>query len=294
MNDIPLFVSVPPGMRRSAPDGSEIGDEYQRLCIRSWFDSGLTPKTVNSVRESVNPVAAEMGVVHIGIEKDATDEVGKPLVYLQDLIDTAALADGPVLITNADIILNLDAGELERIRSLQPGEAFFARRLDVSDTDAGQGDIFEHGIDLIGVHSRTLQGLDCGRYVLGMPWWDHYVPIALLAQGVRQVNFLRPEAVVHLLHDERWNIKSWRKFGAAFIEDICGLMDRTDPGTLTVYRAEAGRIVRMEFLTGFQRFRAGLFGWTKPGRKKTLGRKLGRLARLNMSELDMPRNWDRG
>jgi hypothetical protein len=55
--------------------------------------------------------------------------------------------------------------------------------------------------------------------VFGAPWWDHYVPLRLLARGSELVFAAQPVAF-HLRHQQRWNWDLWRDMGERFIEEI--------------------------------------------------------------------------
>lgn len=224
MSPISLITSVPPRMTRSL-EGREIGSEYLQRCISSWRACGLQPVSVNSSRESSRQAAWAGEVQIVETTNDAQREAKRPLVYFHDLLRAAVQAStgDVVAITNADVLLH-DPSAIERLcRRVTPTRAVMARRIDVDNPARLRGDIYPCGFDFFAVHASQLVKVPDVRLVFGAPWWDYFLPIALLAQGVELELTTHPVAY-HLRHDERWNMALWRAMGQRYVQGVRALL----------------------------------------------------------------------
>jgi hypothetical protein len=224
MLQVPLVTSVPPSLSRVSARGEELGPDWLDRCRASWHAAGFVPISVNSAQELQRFGKGFTGVRTIVRTRDARAETGKPLVHFHDLLQAAveAAGDGPVALANADVLL--EGRELTPlVVALRPGQAYFSRRIDVPAPDSREGQPYAYGIDFFAMHARDLAALRDGGFVFGAPWWDYYLPAALLAARV----VLRPLAgrhVFHLAHGERWNAEQWRLFGGRFVERVPPLL----------------------------------------------------------------------
>lgn len=215
-----LITSIPPRMSRVDSDGVEIGESYLRKCAASWFESGFDIYSINSLKER-GRVPLIDGVRYVFLDRDASAEAGKPLVYLEDLLNTAVMGyQGPVAITNADILFSSGHSAAELVSGITEGTAALHQRLDfhrLSSIDQGQ--VYVQGLDLFLAHSDDLKKVSLNPFVFGMPWWDHYLPIALMINGV-SIQCATPGTINHLIHQDRWDFDSWYKFGCKFAQSV--------------------------------------------------------------------------
>lgn len=285
---VPLITSIPPVFSRRAPDGSEIGREYAQACIRSWRTSGFHPITVNAARERRAQIVSEENIPRVEVERDAEDEFGKPLVYLHDLIQAARGAtDGPVAITNADIILDVPSSVFKKIEQLRPGECIVQKRIDIDNMNARTGRRFEAGYDFFVYHTADLANFDGGSFVYGLPWWDHYLPIKEYLGGLKPIFVERP-FVFHLEHENRWSGGERAALALRFIDSI---------ETLAQSREFASADVRQYFdrirlaregahLSLVDQFKTDIRSWTETGRDRNARKAIGRVAKANVAWLD--------
>ncbi len=218
---LPLFTSLPPAMRRYDKSGSDIGRDYQQRCIASWIDNGFAPVTVNAAAEDIGHVIGDQPVEIHRVTRDASAEIGKPLIFLED-VKTAILerADGPVVFVNADIEISMSERTRQWFTNLSPGKCAFLKRLDVDDPDAETGEVFADGFDLCAFHTEDLRRIDMGPFVIGVPWWDHWLPVAMIMAGLDHVGPEEAGIARHLIHEDRWDPMFWRKYGEVFKELI--------------------------------------------------------------------------
>lgn len=217
---IPLYTSIPTKMSRQAQDGSEVDHQYATECIRSWRRSGFRTFTVNSRNESPCELIHSEQIQTITVDRDAKTASGKPLILFEDFISAICQnSDGPVAITNADILLEVSKASFKQLENLQPGECFVAKRMDISDPMSRNGREFSFGYDLFVYHTADLRGLARNDFVIGQPWWDHFLPIYMFLLGLRPLK-LEGLTAYHLEHSERWEPGNWIRFGSEYIDTI--------------------------------------------------------------------------
>lgn len=230
MKAIPLITSIPPRMSRRSRDGKDLGEEYGARCIASWKRSGFAPVTVNARSELAGKAAITEGVAQLVVDRDASEVTGKPHVFMSDLARAArGLGPGPVALVNADIVLEPIDGVVERLRRLANGEMLVAKRLDVDDPEALAGAEYGDGFDFFAANAEDFAPLEESRLIFGAPWWDHYLPLAMVARRARLL-FAPPGFARHLLHEQKWSWDVWQHLGDRFIEEIAaGLPRGEDP-----------------------------------------------------------------
>jgi hypothetical protein len=208
---MPLLVtSLAPNINRLDKNGANIGHEYQQRCIDSW--RGFSALSVNSHKETTN-----FKIRTALVPRDASSVTGKPLVFFSDLLSIARdEAKGcPFAITNSDVILC--NGLMDRVANLAPGEFIYSRRIDTENPNDWSGTPFEAGFDFFACHPLDIEGFKT-ELVFGAPWWDHYLPIAMLRRGTNGLQ-LSP-SVFHLKHEERWDWRTFQHFGKIFISEM--------------------------------------------------------------------------
>lgn len=217
---IPLFTSLPPSMSRLDSNGSEIGPAYAQACLESWVDSGFFPISLNSQSEEILHPEKRDAIDMRTLSRDANDQFGKPLPFLSDILEEMRNSQpGIVALVNSDIFLNFSSEDKFRLQNLKPGECVVAKREDISSIEARSGTEFPYGYDFFAFHTCDIPSLKSDSFVLGKPWWDHFLPLCFLLRGMRSVN-LSQDSVLHLLHDERWVPGDYIFIGDKFSDEI--------------------------------------------------------------------------
>jgi len=216
-----LFTSLPPSMNRINADGKNIGREHYRACLQSWCDHGFQIVSINSADEAKSDIEVEFHIQRLEAQRDARLLCGKPLVYFSDFMSLIYdHADGPIAIINADIEMDFTADDLNRISTLQRGTFICERRRDYQNGDKGKSTPYSGGFDFFALHRDDLPLMFNTELVFGMPWWDHYFPVALLARNFQHIHLGRQSSIYHLDHDERWDMKRFFHFGYVFRSEI--------------------------------------------------------------------------
>ena len=218
MEPIPLLTSIPEHIRRQDSRGADVGRDYRRRCIESWKRSGFATISVNSRKEIQGNGLDTEWVRYRAVKRDAGRTTGRPLVYLNDLLRVAEdLAPGPVAITNSDVLLDCNSKIQPLLRRISPGQCLVAKRFDIESVHAGGGAEFTHGYDFFAFYPEDIRGYRESDLVLGMPWWDHYLPIFMAVHGI-SIKPVPAPFVYHLVHHDRWNQGLWVKYGIAFMD----------------------------------------------------------------------------
>lgn len=220
MNNPVLVTSIPPYMKRTGPKGENYGLEYMQSCVDSWIDAGFLPLSVNSSKEFNAPPDHIKGVKYIFVNRDASAFVRKPLVYIQDMLRIGAeFSKGPFILTNADIIFRDSHNILNKLSNIRPGQFLAEKRIDISEINSAFGKEFAYGFDLFAFHPEDISEKLDNKFVFGVPWWDHYLPVKLILSGMERIKISMP-FVYHLQHDERWDSDLWDMYGGIFIREI--------------------------------------------------------------------------
>lgn len=218
---VPLFTSVPPRILRHDAAGNEIGADYFASCVASWRAAGCTPVSINAAVEPAHPALSALNLPVLSVDRHFGDRFGKPLLSIGDFVQAAraAAGGGPLVLVNADIRLNLTQADRTVLSTLAPGQCVFGKRRDIPAPDLTTGPVFDLGYDFFAMHSDDLADFTCDSLFLGLPWWDHFLPLWLILRGV-QPRVLSPDAVLHLDHLDRWDLTLWRSLGPVMASEI--------------------------------------------------------------------------
>jgi hypothetical protein len=216
-----ICTSLPPLTRqqRFNSKGRNVSEEYAQLCIQSWIDASDEVVSVNSLIESNCGLEERIDSV-VYQERDGSKEVGRPLLCIRDILSVATQRSDVthVGIVNADIYLkgNQVSYDLDRLS----GDTFVCEaRFDTRDVGELGGKRFRHGYDFFILSRSQQESLKVDSFFIGVPWWDHYVPIALIFSGFRPSR--SSQLVPHsLIHEERWDIDLWTEFGQRFVRSV--------------------------------------------------------------------------
>jgi len=283
---IPLFISLPPRITRSNKHGEDIGEHYAAACFQSWQDSGFRPVTLNAASEDLSALRLPATIDRRTLTRDAGAVYGKPLPYFGDIIaEMKRHGDGVVALTNADIMLRLDAEDRHVLRSLRPGQCIVSNRIDIDKPEDRAGKAYFHGFDFFALHTADLPDLLSDDLVFGLPWWDHFLPLWLYLSGLERVQ-ISTGAVLHLRHDERWDAANWNALGQRFLNILSSHLERR-PVAADRRAAYFAQVQDSPSPVGLRALR----NLTRKGRARNRKKKLQRLSRVNekhLAEWSMP------
>jgi hypothetical protein len=127
-----------------------------------------------------------------------------------------------VAITNADIALAGGRALATAVETLAASRFLLGQRTDVADGppagfagDPGAGTVNFHGFDFFAFDSAAIASAasflaeDLG---LGQPFWDHFLPLALMAAGLRPA-LVDPGCMLHATHPVQWSVRAYCDLG---------------------------------------------------------------------------------
>jgi hypothetical protein len=239
---LPLFTSLPPRLRGQSMDSTS-PSLFQRSIVRSWIDAGFSPVSINTAAEHARHPRLRASIEALGVqsitigtsEMPSIDPPGHPHEHLCTLSGfltaiRSQCPSGPVAMVNADIGLTTDA--LPRHPDGPSTATLFriGQRLDVpslpSDERETTGMLDLYGFDYLAFPAEFIPAL-CEllprNLRLGLPWWDHYVPLALLVLGLHP-EVVQRGALWHVIHDDRWLQKAFAEIGMTAARQFAGAL----------------------------------------------------------------------
>ena len=210
----PLVLSLSPTISRQV-GVFEIGHTYQAQCIAAWRACGFRVITVNAAAE-VEYVSALYPDVEIFVaDRDMAPLCGKPLVPLTAMIAALRATGSPVgAIVNSDVFVppcplaDWLTGKLLGEDGPDRHDCLFMTRQEVSHPASRVGPNYNFGFDAFFFDMSAIDPLDSDRLTIGLPWWDYYLPMALLLAG-RDVGQIERLPLRHLSHLQKWHAGNW-------------------------------------------------------------------------------------
>jgi hypothetical protein len=143
---------------------------------------------------------------------DIFDYNGRKLVRLNAILDIIKIIDTvDCAIINSDIILN------KKINNIPDNGLVIASRWELNENEKPYQ--FNDGYDLFIFNKSLINLLKNNKYVIGMPWWDFWIPLISIKAGVR-VYHIKNHLISHRTHQTNYDKDIWIKFGEYLYEDI--------------------------------------------------------------------------
>lgn len=216
----------------------------QYKAVQTWLDAGFRVLSFNEPREIEEIRNSFPGVEFIPVERSARAIVGKPLVYIKDVLDYFSKHGFERCgIVNSDISLINTVGILDALSlHLRSHDALFASRIEV-DQPLRQtahpnaavglptvrfGAIYAWGFDLFLFNRKAVDSIcevmpDDSPFAFGLPWWDYLVP-SLAIRLKLQTALLHPPPISHPTHAANYDWRLWQMFGHIYLHTL-GLSD---------------------------------------------------------------------
>ncbi|MEB3214091.1 MAG: hypothetical protein VKL39_22270 [Leptolyngbyaceae bacterium] len=209
-----LLTSIPP---ISNSPGREEKVRYQKLCIDSWIQTGHRPISLNTYDEYLEVSSVFPEIEYAFAYRSTEDINGRKLVFLHDaLLLGLEQAACRIAISNADVLFEPKVQFVEHIAHDVPFA--YSNRLDVkSIAQLSSGTPF-FGIDYVNMSNDFVASLPESVFVLGLPWWDYWLPIEYLSRGGTPIRLEwgGMPLLRHHTHGDRWNASSLVYLGTHF------------------------------------------------------------------------------
>ena len=180
---LPLYTSLVPNSRI----------DLQRTAIESWDRAGFLVTSLNSHRESTSVSEMFPNVTCATVMRDAQQYTGKPVVFINDILQYIRDADvknGGII--NSDIVITYGSTIAQLVTHLPQDTLLICPRTDVNDPDQEDGLLDSLGYDAL-LRGSLLKDWGETSFTLGMPFWDHWFPIMSLLSGRRVLKLISDE-----------------------------------------------------------------------------------------------------
>ncbi len=215
--------------------------EVQQRAVQSWIDRGFEVMSLN-VQEEIDRLTSDFpGVNFIRAKRDGRKRLGKPYVYINDMLSALRQSGRRVVgVINSDIILRTD----ERLNHLlcreADGSLLYGSRIDIDRIEDETGCYYHRGFDLFFMDRDLIKNIPDNNFMLGMPWWDYWFACLMLAKGV-QVKRIDNPGAFHLWHKPNYSKDNMAAYAASFVDVFAGssfmhMHDQCDRIGLAGYR----------------------------------------------------------
>jgi hypothetical protein len=186
--------------------------EVQQAALRSWREAGLSVVSVNSSTEAVE-LREHFPDVAFSIIDHPVEDHGRPFVPIRALMEAASATRVEVCgIINSDIEFRGEAGFFDTLREEVPGALVFGNRIDISDGAAKHEKAFRNGYDFFFWDRENTNLLTDTPMVLGLPWWDFWLPLHAHSQGLALKRTVT-SGMIHPVHPIGWNTPNFVRYG---------------------------------------------------------------------------------
>lgn len=217
------------------PNGNH---EVQSEALNSWL-SRYEVYSINTKEEIERVSHIYQDIKFIETESTYTYKQ-KKLIKLNSILNAISLVcnNCTVAIINSDIILNKKIKNSIFDKKFQDG-LVIATRHEIDGDDIYP---FIYGYDLFIFHTKLISIFKNENYVIGMPWWDFWLPLIAISSGVKLYH-IKNKVIFHRTHETNYDMDIWITFGEYLYKDILiGLMK--NPMKINVY----------DFCTGIKTF----------------------------------------
>jgi hypothetical protein len=185
--------------------------DAQREAILSWCKE-YDVYSVNSEEEI--KIAEELYPEVVFVQTKNTYQVGsKTLIKLDAILDAIKSTDAKrCAIVNSDIIL----GRKVKIDRKFDSSLVIATRWELGKKPSYP---FTDGYDLFIFDRKILELFYNKNYVIGMPWWDFWIPIVANRAGI-PIYHIKNEIIQHRTHKTNYAQETWHIFANFFYSDI--------------------------------------------------------------------------
>ncbi|NES98607.1 MAG: hypothetical protein F6K32_26215, partial [Desertifilum sp. SIO1I2] len=133
--------------------------ENQKKAISSWQKQGFSVISLNSSAE-IEQLEKDSNLDFIPVKRDASQFFGKPLVYLDDLLENLRDRRSSVSgIINADIYLKASPEFLQTICEQACNSLVFGSRIEVDSIEQDWGNAYPMGFDFFLFDQKLLNAL---------------------------------------------------------------------------------------------------------------------------------------
>lgn len=206
----------------------------QQRAVSSWQQFGCRVLSVNNADEIDAIRDSFSGVEFVEVKRNAAGELGRPLIYFDDLLDGLNGADTDLLgIINSDIIIDTRNAQasLDEIGRTAGFSLTFGNRVNSASEEVFSGSFYMGGYDWFFFGREFLNASRGSGMIFGAPWWDFWLPISAMINHFELVN-LRREFAFHPHHELAWKEEWFLTLGRRFLVALENACRQREPKSL--------------------------------------------------------------
>jgi len=192
------------------------GIEKQKRAIQSWLDLGFEVLSLN-IQKEIDLLQPEFpGVTFVRAPRDGSRRAGRPYVYIDDMLSVLAKTGHQVVgIVNSDIVLRAQPSLPDYLAQEARGCFLYGSRIDIDQPDDGAGRVYHRGFDIFFFDRSVIGKIPSTDFMLGIPWWDYWLPFAPLLHNITVKRIETPLAY-HVWHETNYSDEHLVVFGGEF------------------------------------------------------------------------------
>jgi len=177
----------------------------QQLAIDSWQKAGFQPVSLNCADEAVQIAELFPQVEVRKVQRDGCGVVGKPVVYVDDLLAAVIAEKSQVSgIVNSDIIFRANVDLPAEMSRLAQKSLVYGCRLDIDSAGDTRGRIYDIGFDYFFLDKKLAAAYPQSGLCMGAPMWDYWMPL-ICSKLQSPPQFLRNSIAWHISHPQNWD-----------------------------------------------------------------------------------------
>ncbi len=191
--------------------------EAQHEAMSSWA-SKFTVYSINT-KDEINKIKDIYPYVNFIETSNIYDHNGKLLIKLNAILDVIKqISSKYSCIVNSDIILkaNFNINSSFKRKYLSNG-IVIGTRYEISEDEVTHP--FNNGYDVFMFDIKHIELLYNDNYVIGMPWWDFWIPMITL-KSLLSLYHIKSRVIFHRTHDTNYDMESWIHFGEYLYKDL--------------------------------------------------------------------------
>lgn len=148
--------------------------EKQQTAIRTWLSNGLQVISVNTGAEISLLAGYFPEVTFIEATRDARETMGRPLIFLDDVLAALATLGAPICgIINSDIYLDVKFKLADYIAREAVSSLIIGHRIDVDKLGSTDGEVYLNGFDLFFLIATCVMLFHLTIFALAQPGGIH-------------------------------------------------------------------------------------------------------------------------
>lgn len=199
------------------------GIEKQQHAIASWHALGFHVVSLNTPEEIAELRAQFPQVEFFAVKRHGKQLAGKPYVFLDDVLaHLRDAAKGRICgIVNSDIILRAGPEFSAYLWRESRDALVYGSRVDIDAAEDAEGQVYHRGFDFFFFDRAIIDRLPKTNFMLGVPWWDYWMPVGFQLAGVT-IRRLDSRIAFHVRHVANYSAEILMKFGREFVERCAG------------------------------------------------------------------------